>query len=333
MTWSKLSDDFFSNPKIVRAGRDARDLYLVALCHCNEHLTDGQVEKCYLRQLAAKADIDDVKGAVAVLVRERLWEETPGGYAVHDFLRYNMSRAEHETLHESRTEAGRRGGQRSGERRRGGRPDLREQNEANASTDALADAEASALAHPQAKTNPVSRIPYPESRSPEPNQPPSPPPDATGTSPPTGWEGGLDGWLSEINFLVTDRSQAEALLCQFGTEDVRWQVRALLWRQSQGRAIPQPWGYLVKVLRDKRPLPQAIALTRDGPKPSSQERGGPKKITQTAEKQTKETPEAAEARLAAFQRGAKAFAASRPKCLPEPTLPPDSIGRSAGESP
>jgi len=150
---------------------------------------------------------------------------------------------------------------------------------------------------------PESRIPSPESRVPEPNQPPYPPPEKA--DPPPGWEGGLDGWLSEINFLGTDPVQAEALLCRFGTEDVRWQVRALLWRQSQGHAIPNPWGYLVKLLRDKRPLPQAIALARDGPK-----HGG-----KAAEKRTAETPKEAEARLAEFQRGARGFAASRPKCL------------------
>jgi hypothetical protein len=197
MAWSMLSDDFFSHPKVVRAGRDARDLFIVALCHCNEFLTDGLIEFGYLRQLAAKADIDEAKTAAAVLVREGLWHTHERGYVVHHFLDYNLSRQEHETKRQSKVEAGRKGGQRSGESRRGERPVIREpeenglfpeqvtvsKGEANGEADALANGEADALANGEAdalaKTKPYSHIPYPDSHNPIPTPlPPSPPPQS-----------------------------------------------------------------------------------------------------------------------------------------------------------
>jgi hypothetical protein len=43
MPWVKLDDRFFTNPKVIGAGRDARDLYLAGLCYCAAELTDGFV--------------------------------------------------------------------------------------------------------------------------------------------------------------------------------------------------------------------------------------------------------------------------------------------------
>ena len=92
--WTRLSDDFFAHPKVVRAGRDARDLYLVALTHCNRHLTDGFVGVEYLRRLTAEAEIDDGAACAGRLVEVGLWEPGDGGWMVHDFLDYNPNRAE-----------------------------------------------------------------------------------------------------------------------------------------------------------------------------------------------------------------------------------------------
>lgn len=92
--WAKISDDFFRHPRTVAAGRDARDLFLVSLTHCNEHLTDGFVAAGYLRRLAADAEIDDARAAADRLVAVGYWEECDGGWMVHDFLDYNPSRAE-----------------------------------------------------------------------------------------------------------------------------------------------------------------------------------------------------------------------------------------------
>ena len=33
MPWVKLDDHFFRHPKVIAAGRDARDLFLAGLCY------------------------------------------------------------------------------------------------------------------------------------------------------------------------------------------------------------------------------------------------------------------------------------------------------------
>jgi phosphoglycolate phosphatase-like HAD superfamily hydrolase len=90
--WTKLSDEFFRNPKVVSAGRDARDLYLVALCHSNEHLTDGFIAIGYLRRLAADAEIDNAADSAARLVAVGLWTPVEGGWMIHDFAVYNPTK-------------------------------------------------------------------------------------------------------------------------------------------------------------------------------------------------------------------------------------------------
>lgn len=101
--WTKLSDEFFRNPKVVAAGRDARDLYLVSLCHCNEHLTDGFIAQNYLRRMAADAEIDSATEAALMLVEVGLWDVAPGGYIIHDFTEYNPSKAEVEEERKKKT--------------------------------------------------------------------------------------------------------------------------------------------------------------------------------------------------------------------------------------
>jgi hypothetical protein len=92
MSWLKLDDCFFRHPKVIAAGRDARDLYLAGLCYCGAGLTDGVIPAGALRILGADVDIDDPKAAVTTLVRVGLWEMIESGeYRVHDYLEYNPS--------------------------------------------------------------------------------------------------------------------------------------------------------------------------------------------------------------------------------------------------
>lgn len=110
MTWVKLDDQFMRNPKVVAAGRDARDLYLAGLCYSAGNLTDGFIPENALRMLAAEADISNAKRAVTALVREGLWVQADDGFHVHDYLTYNPTRESVLATREARAEAGRRGG-------------------------------------------------------------------------------------------------------------------------------------------------------------------------------------------------------------------------------
>ncbi len=114
MAWVKLDDQFFSHPKVQRAGRDARDLYLAGLTYCARGRTDGAIPQEALRLLAAMADIDGWQTAAAKLVEVGLWEPTQGGYMVHDYLDYNPTRERIEEVRKARAEAGSRGGLASG---------------------------------------------------------------------------------------------------------------------------------------------------------------------------------------------------------------------------
>ena len=41
MTWVKLDDGFYDNPKIVAVGFDGAGLYAMCLAYCGRHMTDG----------------------------------------------------------------------------------------------------------------------------------------------------------------------------------------------------------------------------------------------------------------------------------------------------
>jgi hypothetical protein len=91
MTWVKLDDQFFAHPKTIKAGRDARDLFIAGLCHCASQLTDGFVGAEIIPLIAFKAGVSNAKKAVAALLSVGFWETTEGGYLVHDYLEYNPS--------------------------------------------------------------------------------------------------------------------------------------------------------------------------------------------------------------------------------------------------
>jgi hypothetical protein len=110
MAWVKVDDQFFRHPKVMAAGRDARDLYLVGLCYCAQSLTDGFVPSQAVRVLAAEAEIDTGPASAARLVEVGLWEPTEAGYRVHDYLEYQPSKDQVLHTREVRAEAGRRGG-------------------------------------------------------------------------------------------------------------------------------------------------------------------------------------------------------------------------------
>jgi hypothetical protein len=110
MAWVKMDDQFFRHPKVMSAGRDARDLYLVGLCYCAQSLTDGFIPRVALRVLGAEAEIDQAQASADRLVEVGLWELAAEGYMVHDYHRYQPTRERVLATREVRAEAGSRGG-------------------------------------------------------------------------------------------------------------------------------------------------------------------------------------------------------------------------------
>jgi hypothetical protein len=119
--WSKLDDGYIMNGKVLDAGWQGRELYIAALCYVSRNLTDGFVPVAMVQRLGALMDVPDPATAAIRLVTVGLWEfpaDGRDGYLIHDYLKYNPSRAEHERLTAERSDAGRVGGTRSGETRR-----------------------------------------------------------------------------------------------------------------------------------------------------------------------------------------------------------------------
>lgn len=89
MSWAKLDDKFWANPKVDAVGLDAVGLYAVALSYCGDQLTDGFVPEPRAVSLARGR-----RRLVKALVDGGLWAEVEGGYRVVDYLDYNPSRSE-----------------------------------------------------------------------------------------------------------------------------------------------------------------------------------------------------------------------------------------------
>ena len=112
--WSKFDDQFYMNPKIAMLSRDEQDLYIAAIIYCNGQLTDGFIPAGVLPMLAAWSKIEANAQAIAShLLDAGLWEMSTNGYQIHDFLDWNLSKADVLELKANRSEAGRRGGQAS----------------------------------------------------------------------------------------------------------------------------------------------------------------------------------------------------------------------------
>jgi hypothetical protein len=114
MAWVKLDDRLPDHPKFARVGPLAGWLYICGLAYCNRLLTDGHIPAAAVRRLA---DVDDPNALAALLVRERLWIVDGDGYRVHDYLKYQPSRAHAEAVGAARAEAGRKGGDRKASKR------------------------------------------------------------------------------------------------------------------------------------------------------------------------------------------------------------------------
>jgi hypothetical protein len=89
VSWVKLDDQFFANPKVIELPKDAKLLYIAGLTYCAAQLTDGLISPAALRMVAAMVQVNTKQAAA--LVTAGLWEREGDGYLVHDYLEYNPS--------------------------------------------------------------------------------------------------------------------------------------------------------------------------------------------------------------------------------------------------
>jgi len=124
MAWIKVDDSFYDNDKMLAAGTIGRDLYWHGMAYCNRNLTDGLIPKGRAQSLvdftgtAVLVGPGGVDGqgcapiAVERLLEADLWHEDghdcptciqpgPRHYIVHDYLKYQFSKAQIEEKSEA----------------------------------------------------------------------------------------------------------------------------------------------------------------------------------------------------------------------------------------
>jgi hypothetical protein len=106
VTWTKLDDGFWSNPKVEDVGNEAAGAYVRMLSYCGQHLTDGHVKHSAARYVTTSRILKR-------LVEFGFIEPTGEGWVVPDYLEFNKSREEVEATRRARSEAGKRGGESS----------------------------------------------------------------------------------------------------------------------------------------------------------------------------------------------------------------------------
>lgn len=119
MTWTRLDDGIYDHPKVAEVDDPAAVLlWIWSMAWSNRHGTDGHLPAKSIRVLAAHAKVTDLAEAARQLCDAGLWDETDGGWEIHDFLDYQPAAEQVDDLRRKRSEAGRKGGRRSGETRR-----------------------------------------------------------------------------------------------------------------------------------------------------------------------------------------------------------------------
>lgn len=95
MPWVRYDDGFYDHPKVVALGRDLPlgvTLLVFGSCYASRHLTDGFIPDGQVARLVARPQ-PEIDRVVKRLIELDLWTRVQGGYAIHDYLVYNPSRA------------------------------------------------------------------------------------------------------------------------------------------------------------------------------------------------------------------------------------------------
>jgi hypothetical protein len=89
MPYLNLDDGFSEHRKVDALSDAAFRLHTSGLCYCARELTDGVVPEHRVARLVPRYK----PTALAELVDAAMWLPVPDGYAIHDYLEWNKSRA------------------------------------------------------------------------------------------------------------------------------------------------------------------------------------------------------------------------------------------------
>jgi hypothetical protein len=83
VTWLKLNDGLYADPKIVEVGYQGGWLHVCALSYCSQHMTDGVFPKAIVPRLS---DAPRAKELARALVEVGLWADVGAHYEIVGYL-------------------------------------------------------------------------------------------------------------------------------------------------------------------------------------------------------------------------------------------------------
>ena len=89
MPYLNLDDGFTEHRKVDALSDGAFRLHTSGLCYCARELTDGHVPEHRVSRLIPRFKAS----YLGELVDSGMWLPSAGGYAIHDYLEWNKSRA------------------------------------------------------------------------------------------------------------------------------------------------------------------------------------------------------------------------------------------------
>jgi hypothetical protein len=124
--WVKIDDGFATHPKLLAAGPLAALLQIRAICFASQNKTDGFIPHSAVLLLQSGFEnlgidtgsvgeyatvgcqANDIEWA-PYMVEYGLWETRDGGYYIHDYLKWNLSKKEQEVFVKKKSIAGKKG--------------------------------------------------------------------------------------------------------------------------------------------------------------------------------------------------------------------------------
>lgn len=91
MTWIKLDDAVPDHDRLIRAGDRASWLWVCGLCWSSRHLADGKLPYDVVPRLAGQEDAYELADR---LVEAGLWKRTKIGFTIHNYAKFQRTRAQ-----------------------------------------------------------------------------------------------------------------------------------------------------------------------------------------------------------------------------------------------
>lgn len=112
--WVRIDDGFATHPKVVVAGPLPALIQIRAICYASQHKTDGMIPDgvvhLFLEGFKALGFSADPVEWGNVMVVSGLWErEDNKCYRIHDYLDWNVSKDEYNTMRKQKSLAGQKG--------------------------------------------------------------------------------------------------------------------------------------------------------------------------------------------------------------------------------